>query len=216
MNKELDIVRANDLVFKIRQPDGVGPFPAILMLHGWTGDEDSMWVFANQFPVNYFVVAPRAPHVSTRGGYSWVEKIDSEWPQFDDFTPSVERLMKALDELSRQYEVDFTRLSLVGFSQGAALSFALAMRDPDRIERTAGLAGFLPEGCEDRMEGGELAGIPFFLAHGKADEIVPISMAYAAKSFLEKMGGRVLFCESEAGHRLGANCFKALNAFMRD
>ena len=34
----------------------------MLLIHGLTGDENVMWVFARNLPADIWMVAPRAPH----------------------------------------------------------------------------------------------------------------------------------------------------------
>ena len=46
---------------RVRASDSPNP-RLLLLLHGWTGDENSMWVFARGLSPNYWIVAPRAPH----------------------------------------------------------------------------------------------------------------------------------------------------------
>ena len=37
---------AGDLTHRVARPAGPGPHPTVLMLHGRSGDENVMWVFA--------------------------------------------------------------------------------------------------------------------------------------------------------------------------
>ncbi len=37
---------------RVRKPEGEGPHPVMLLLHGWMGDENAMWVFASRLPKN--------------------------------------------------------------------------------------------------------------------------------------------------------------------
>jgi phospholipase/carboxylesterase len=209
--------QVNDFVIKIRQPEGNGPFPVVMLLHGWTGDENSMWVFGSQLPQHYLLIAPRAPYISKHpeyGGYSWVERSSGNYPWFEDFRPSLPALDALLDELSRQYEGDFSKINLTGFSQGAALSYVFALLNPVRINKVAGLAGFLPLHSDEIVEAEPLNGTSIFMAHGRQDETVPLSMAHEAKDKLTRAGGIVSLCESDAGHKLGSECFKAFLEFM--
>ncbi len=47
------------------------PARFLLLLHGWTGDENSMWIFARNFPADMWIAAPRALYPAEGGGYSW-------------------------------------------------------------------------------------------------------------------------------------------------
>lgn len=203
---------------KVRPPiNGATLQRVIFLIHGWTGDERSMWVFASRLPKNAQLVAPRAPYVSNHpqfGGYSWVEQRAGEFSRLETFGPALASFDQLLDELASRYpDADFSRLSFAGFSQGAAFSFAYAMHHPDRVAQLAALAGFLPTGGESQLAA--LAGLPVFIAHGTKDETVPVSMAREARLALEAAGANVRYCESDTGHKLGANCATELSAFFK-
>lgn len=203
----------NGWTIRWRQPEGAGPFPVILLLHGWTGDEDAMWVFAPRLPENSLLIAPRAPHTTPMGGYGWHPHWAKAWPWVDDFRPAVTALDEILlEELFPQ--ADFSQLSLVGFSQGAALAFTFALLNPGRVHAVAGLAGFLPDGAGSLAVGQPLLDLPVYMAHGAQDELVPIARARQAQRILQQAGAYVSFCEDDVGHKLSAACFRNLEIFF--
>ncbi|MDH5606424.1 MAG: dienelactone hydrolase family protein [Anaerolineae bacterium] len=217
MNNELNIIEIGDWMVKHNRPEGEGPFEVILMVHGWTGDENSMWVFGSQLPPKYLMVAPRAPHKSMDpkyGGYSWLARRPSVWPDLEDFRVSVDALHGLIDNLNGTLQGDFSKFHIAGFSQGAAVSYAYALIHPSRIISVAGLAGFMPEKADSAAAAKPLIDIPVFMGHGNQDETVPIEMAYHAQKVMESAGAKVSFCESDVGHKLGANCFRGYRQFM--
>ena len=116
-------LQIGDWVLKARVPDGEGPHPVILLVHGWTGDERSMWVFAPRLPKGSLLVAMRAPFVSRHpdyGGFSWLAQHENGWGTINAFQPALERFSALLEALPAELPGDFSRFDLVGFSQGAA------------------------------------------------------------------------------------------------
>ena len=219
MSEDILELQIGEWVLKARQPAGEGPHPVIFLIHGWTGDERSMWVFAPRLPKEAMLIAPRAPFISRHpdyGGYSWVESRPESFSPLTAFEPALDGFSALVDQLSQQLPGDFTRFNLAGFSQGAAFSFALALRYPERVRRLASLAGFLPAESEAAIAAGGLEGKPILIAHGSQDETVPIDMARGARQQLEAAGAQVSYCESDTGHKLGANCARALQAFFVD
>ena len=204
----LSDVEIGGWTLKVRQPDGDGPHPVILLVHGWTGDENSMWVFAPRLPRNALLVAPRAPYLSRHpeiAGYSWVEERADGFSSLRMFAPAVDAFEGLVEQLAAQYPAaDFSRFGMAGFSQGSAFCVSYAVRHPQRVSRLAMLAGFLPEQSEGALAA--LAGLPVLVAHGTKDETVPVARAYAAREQLAAAGAQVRYCESEVGHKLGANC----------
>jgi phospholipase/carboxylesterase len=215
--REIQAVELGGWQLKVSLPDGGGPHSMALLVHGWTGDENSMWVFANRLPGNVALVAPRALYASTHpkyGGYSWVAEQSEEWSSLDDFRPAVTALDGLLGLLEDTYPVDVSRFDLMGFSQGAVLCYAYTLLNPGRVARLAGLAGFLPDRFENAATGRPLDGLPVFIAHGTKDETVPVERARRAAGVLRGAGAAVEYCESEVGHKLGSNCFKLLKEFF--
>jgi phospholipase/carboxylesterase len=211
-------IELGDWTLKVREPDQSDePAPVILLIHGWTGDERSMWVFAPRLPKQALLIAPRAPYLSKHeslAGYSWVENRAGQFSELPAFEPALDAFQDLLTKLAQQYTyADFAKFGLMGFSQGAAFSFALVMRQPERVSRLAALAGFLPAGSQSELA--KLARLPIFIAHGTQDETVPIAKAREAQSALQAAGTSVLYCESETGHKLGANCARVLEEFFK-
>jgi phospholipase/carboxylesterase len=207
-----------DWVLKARVPDGDGPHPVILLVHGWTGDERSMWVFAPRLPRNALLVSMRAPYVSNHpeiGGYSWVADRVDGWSSLDDFAPALEMFSGLVAELPAHLDGDFNQFGLMGFSQGAAFSFAYSLQNRDRVERLAALAGFMPGGVDDLSVSQPLSGLPVYIAHGTQDETVPISRARQAAKLAAAAGAQVHSCESDTGHKIGAQCARELAAFFQ-
>ncbi len=216
MLADLQDLTINDWTLKVRQPAGDGPHPIILLIHGWTGDERSMWVFAPRLPKNALLIAPRAPYPSKHpeiAGYSWVQERVDGFSRLEMFAPAVTAFATLLAELPAHFpRADFSSFGMAGFSQGSAFSVAYAVQNPDRVQRLAMLAGFLPEDSQAALPA--LAGKPILVAHGTQDKTVPLARAHAARDQLTAAGAQVRYCESDTGHKLGANCAAELTEFF--
>lgn len=213
-NDQLE-VKINEIVLRIREPDTMGPHPVMFLLHGWTGDENAMWVFASRLPKDALLVAPRGLYSTPLGGYGWHPHSLEMWPWVDDFLPAIESLKELINHENFP-RGDFKRLSMVGFSQGAALSYAFFMRYPYLVDSVAGLSGFLPNGSRALARNKPLTGKSIFIAHGSKDELVPISKARKAVEIIESAGAQVTYCEDDVGHKLSANCFNGLESFFKN
>jgi phospholipase/carboxylesterase len=194
-------------------PDVPGPHPLMLLLHGWTGNEDVMWIFANRLPKNALMVAPRGLFPTALGGYGWQPTLGRSWPDLGDFRPAMDSLW-ALLTAKNFPTADQGQIGLVGFSQGAALSYSLALAYPERVATIAGLSGFAPGGVETLIRSQPLAGKAIFMAHGTQDELVPVQRARQARQTLIEAGAQVTYCEDEVGHKLSASCFRGMEKFF--
>jgi phospholipase/carboxylesterase len=202
---------------RVRQPTQA-PARLLLMLHGWTGDENSMWVFARNFPTDYRILAPRGLHPAPQGGYSWRPLREGTFgrPSLDDLRDSAEALVRLVDAYAAQGPMDARQFDVMGFSQGAALSNVLNCLHPNRVRKVGILAGFMPSGMEEIVAQKPLAGKRVFVAHGTQDNLVPIDRARASMSLLEQAGAAVTYCESEVGHKVSADCLRGLESFFAD
>lgn len=190
----------------------------LLMIHGHTGDENSMWVFSRAVPDHYWIVAPRAPHSAESGGYSWRPPQTGNYDQIslEMLESAPEALIRLVDGYSASAEIDASIFDVMGFSQGAAVSSAVAFLYPQRIRKTALLAGFVPSGLEELVTQRPVEGKQFFVAHGTKDETVTIDRARASIALLEQAGAHVTYCEDEVGHKVSVTCLRALQKFFAD
>ncbi|MBN2547646.1 MAG: hypothetical protein JXB15_00700 [Anaerolineales bacterium] len=212
-SESTQLIQVNGWTIRQRLPTASTMQPVFLLLHGWTGDENAMWIFARRLPEKALLLAPRAPHPAPQGGYSWRPNTVKGWPWMDDFEPSVQALVDLLrPDLFPQ--ADFSNLRLVGYSQGAALAFAFSLLHPEGVLSIAALSGFVPDGAQVIAATRPLAEKPIFMAHGVYDRLVPVERARAGVKILEQAGAQVHYCEDEVGHKLSADCFRAMQAFF--
>ncbi len=201
---------------RVRQAKGPGPYPTALLLHGLTGDENVMGIFASRLPAEYLVVSPRGLFKSPGGGFSWLENNFGAWPHIDDFQAPMKSLLALLDRCQTHFDENFSAVHVMGFSQGTALAYGFALTYPEKVITISGLAGFLPTGTEDLAEGTPLAGKKAFVTHGTQDEMVPVDRGRHAVKVLKKAGAEVVYCEADVGHKLDAGCFRALEHFHKN
>lgn len=190
----------------------------LVLIHGWTGDENSMWVFTRRFPSHYWMIAPRAPHKADSSGYSWRPPQPELFgrPSLEALKPAAEALIKLIDEYAASVKVDANQFDVIGFSQGGAMVNALGALYPQRVRKMGVLAGFVPYQMESIIESKPLAGKNIFVAHGTKDEMVTIDRARASMELLEKAGATITYCEDEVGHKLSSNCLRALETYLQD
>ncbi len=130
------------------RPAQTGLSRLLLMIHGLSGDENSMWVFARNLPGNIAVLAPRAIHPALGGGYTWRKVWEGMkgLPLMEELRPSADALIGFVDDWSKTVGITANQFDLIGFSQGAALTYTTAILHTDRIRAFAALSGFIPRG----------------------------------------------------------------------
>ena len=162
----------------------------VVLVHGYGSDGNDLIGLAphwqSALPGAAFA-APNAPQpVAGSSGFQWfpISRID---PQ--EMLKGVEAAGPALDvfldeELAR-LSLPPERLMLVGFSQGTMLSLHVGLRRAVPPAAIVGLSGLLAGPVPKRDDGP-----PIFLAHGDADQVIPVQAMLAAAVMLGKAGRR--------------------------
>ena len=204
---------------RVRPAVGTAP-RLLLLLHGWTGDENSMWVFMRNFSADTWTIAPRGIHPAP-SGYSWrpaSSRASGDAPDgrpgLENLQPAAQALLALVDSYASANAIPAASFDVIGFSQGAVLTITLALLHPERIRRAGVLAGFMPEGSQGLVEGRALQGRSLFVAHGTRDETVPVEYARRSVEALERAGAAVTYCEDEVGHKLSAGCLRQMEKFF--
>ena len=211
----VNIIQQAGLIHRVQQPEGDGPFPTVVMLHGRAGTEDVMWVFANTMPSNWLLVAPRGIRIDPDGGYDWRPRGQDEWPPlaaFDEAVTAVTRFIHALPDL---YNADPAQIYLMGFSQGAATSYATAMQQPGLVQGIAGLVGFVPGDCGEMVETAVLQDLPIFMAVGTQDTTVPYEQSQQCGNTLRNAGAALTYGEYDTGHKLSGQGIRDLREWWK-
>jgi phospholipase/carboxylesterase len=163
----------------------------VVLVHGYGSDGNDLIGLAprwQQFLPSAHFVAPHAPDpLPGSPGFQWfpISRIDPA-----EMQRGVESVAATLDhfldaELQR-LSLPPERLILTGFSQGAMLSLHLGLRRATPPAAIVGLSGLLPAPAPSRSNGP-----PIFLAHGDADDVIPVQAMLMAATMLGA-GGRAV------------------------
>lgn len=189
------------LVFRVRPGDGEAA--TILLLHGLTGDEDSMTVFVRRLPRAAAVFTVRAPHpVEFQGftGYGWFQEEDRGNPERASLRESFSRLEDFLDEDLPRFGGRRDRLFLMGFSQGAFMSYLLTFRLEPRPLGLVAMSSMAPR--SELLGDRSLESLPALLLHGIEDSLVPAKEGRQASELLRQAGAEVIYREYPTGHKV--------------
>lgn len=203
-------------IIRVQPPSAPGKNRILLMLHGWTGDEKVMAIFGRNAPEDYWLISPRGPVRADPSGYGWLPFDSPHKATFQDFALVTDELDKQVQHWLGYLKIPTDRVDVMGFSQGGAMALSYLIRHPDRIDRTACLAGFLPSDAEDVLLPTRLMNKSIFIAHGTQDQTIPIHLATRTAELLAAAGARVDFCQEDVGHKLGSLCNKNLELFFKN
>jgi phospholipase/carboxylesterase len=198
---------------RVRAADGE-PAGAVVLLHGRGADElDLEPLLGALDPERRLVgILPRGPLVLPPGGAHWYVVPRVGYPDPNTFWPTYELASKWLDDLG----IPPDRIVLGGFSQGAVMSYALALgRGRPHPAGIIALSGFIPT-----VEGFELDLAPplprLAIGHGTHDEVINVEFSRKAKTLLENAGADVVYRESPIGHSIDPRFVLDLRAWVTD
>ncbi len=198
------------LAHRALRPYTTGPHPTAVLLHGYRGNEDVMWIFARALPPHWLIAAPRGIAQEGDGRFSWQPRAPREWPALEQFDTAVSAITQFIHALPGLYDADLRRIHLMGFSQGAAAALATAVRQPGWIQAVASLAGFMPAPAQRTLRPDALQGLPVFMAAGRRDERVPPAIARASAQAVQAAGASLTYKEYDVGHKLNTQGMRDL------
>ena len=140
-----------------------------------------------------FPHAPMRP-VTMNGGYvmrAWYDIAGTPQARREDEAGLRESqaLIEALIAQERERGVPASRIVLMGFSQGCAMTLLTGLRHGERLAGLVGLSGYLPLAASTAAERTAAnADVPIFLAHGRDDPMIGIDRALASRDALQALG----------------------------
>jgi len=206
-------------------PEGDGPFPTIIAIHGWGANALDLLGLA---PILHggraLVLCPQGPlglaDPQTRIviGHGWFPMSSGGRPPDPvEFATAAGELREWLDEALAKYPVDRNHVVLLGFSQGGAMAYDLFLRDPTRFAGLAALSTWLPQEVADAVRPSEaMKGRPVLVMHGTNDPMVPAQSAQHARDQLLPLGLGVTLREFDMGHEISPEALRALLEWFED
>jgi phospholipase/carboxylesterase len=164
--------------------------PLIVALHGLGDRPENFIGLFGELPVQARVVAPHS-HAPYGDGFAWFPPSS---PMSDESAPA---MASAADDIAR-FAADMARARptlgkpiVTGFSQGGALSYAVAVRHADALAVSVPISGWLPPPLWPSEAPHDAPRI--FAFHGSADQRVPLERDRAGVDALQKAGFQMQF-----------------------
>lgn len=193
--------------------------PLLLLLHGYGSNEEDLFSFAPELPDDSYVISVRAPYDLQPYGHAWYAiHFDADENKFSDneqAKESVELIAHFIDEIVKKYPIDESNIALIGFSQGAILSYATALTYPEKVTKVVALSGYLnQEILPEVLDTKAISHLKFFISHGSVDQVIPVDWARKAKPALEKLDLEVEYQEYPIGHGVSPKNFFDFKAWL--
>ena len=210
----------------IELQSGKHPDASIIVLHGLGADGTDFVPIAQELkldPVGQVrFVFPHAPvmPVTINGGMSmraWYDILGTEFSRIEDERGlrGSQAMVRALIDREIERGIKPRRIVLAGFSQGCAMTLMTGLRYGQRLAGLVGLSGYLPLAAVTETERHTANhDVPIFLAHGSADQVIPIARATASRDALKALGHEVEWHEYPMPHSVCAQEIADLNRWL--
>lgn len=172
-----------------RRVIGAGtPRARLLLLHGVGGNESNLAGIAGFIPEGIEVLLVRSRLQIATDGFAWFQV---------NFTNEGPVIVEEQAESSRQKLIEFVTVLpqlptvIAGFSQGGILSASVGLSAPHCVAGFGLLSGrILPELAPHIASSEALSSLSAFVAHGRADNKLPVSWAQKADAWLSQLNVR--------------------------
>ncbi|MGB1168835.1 MAG: alpha/beta hydrolase [Flavobacteriaceae bacterium] len=211
----------NDLLdFVERTPKDITKNPPLLiLLHGYGSNELDLFSFAEELPDTLVIVSLRAPYEMGYGGYAWYDiNLDSnnnKYSNLDQARTSLIKITTTIDYLKSKYTSNPNNTFLLGFSQGAILSYAISFNYPNKIQHVIALSGYLnlelmPKEIIQKID------TDYYISHGTVDQVIPVDWARKASPFLNSKGLKNEYSEYPVGHGVAPQNFFSFKKWIEN
>jgi len=192
------------LVSTFKRNAGVGQ-RVVVMIHGRAHRMGVMSIFERAAPSDAHFLHVQAPIPDPEGGFCW-------WVKGEAPDMSLGELFTTITTVCTEQAVTELPLFLFGFSQGAAMVGMVLQRWPALSAGAALLAGFVPELAITHEKAADVRQhkTPVFIAHGRQDDVIPLSLAEKGGTFLNSLGYEVTFLVEDVAHKVGTQGMRAL------
>ena len=193
--------------------------PLLLLIHGYGSNEEDLFSFASELPDDYYLVSVRAPYQVPPYGFAWYAiSFDADMNKSTDDQQAIQSrdlLVQFIDELCSKYPIDPNNVNLAGFSQGAILSYAIALTYPEKINKVAALSGYFhKEIMTPKTDINAYRHLKIFGSHGTVDQVIPIEWARQTTDFLQPFNISFEYKEYPVGHGVAPQNFHDFKAFL--
>ncbi len=186
--------------------------PALFMFHGYGSDENDLFSFATELQEELFIISVRAPYPMQPYGNAWYAiYFDAAQGKFSDDKQAIEsrdKIANFIDEAVKAYDLDANNVTLLGFSQGTILSYAVGLSYPKKVKNIIALSGYLNEDIlKNDYQTNDFSSLNIYCSHGSVDQVIPVDWARKALERLSEIGISTNLNEFPVGHGVAPQNF---------
>ena len=166
--------------------------PLVIFLHGFGSNEEDLFGIKDALPSTWTYLSARAPMRVDPQGYRWFTKTPGDG-DYNGETADLQRSAALIEDFvgkaTAKYHTHSDRVFLVGFSQGAIMSYEVGLRKPALVRGIAALSGSVLPVLKAELKPSESLGkLAIFIGHGTLDQALPYTSATQANEVLVGLG----------------------------
>jgi len=171
--------------------------PLVIFLHGFGSNEEDLFGIKDALPSSWTYLSARAPMPVDPNGYRWFTKTAGDG-DYNGETADLQRSARLIEDFvgkaTAKYHTQSDRVFLVGFSQGAIMSYEVGLRQPELVRGIAALSGSVLPVLKAELKPTESLGkLAIFIGHGTLDQALPYESATRANEALLGLGLKPAF-----------------------
>lgn len=191
--------------------------PLLILLHGYGSNKEDLFSFAEELPKELLIVSAQAPHEMGYGGYAWYainfDNVNGKFSDLKQAKESIEKIATFIDAVKAKYNTNIDKTFLLGFSQGAILSYSLSFFYPNKVNHVIALSGYvnvdlLPKNMPTDIK------TDYYISHGIVDQVLPIDWARKSKPFLDNLKLDSVYSEYKVGHGVAPQNFYSFKSWI--
>ena len=203
------------------------PTVAIIWMHGLGADGNDFVPIVKELnlkgcPGIRFVF----PHAATmpvtiNGGYvmrAWYDILGTDIAKREDEAGLRVSQMRIEQLIAREKArgIPADHIILAGFSQGCAMALQVGLRHPEKLAGLLCLSGYVPlrDAVKDERHGANQH-TPIYLAHGRADPVIPIQRAEQSRDLLRDLGYKIEWHEYMMQHSVCGEEIDDISAWLQ-
>lgn len=203
------------------------PTAAVIWMHGLGADGNDFVPIVKELnldgcPAIRFVF----PHAATmpvtiNGGYvmrAWYDILGTDIAKREDEAglrlsqKNIEQLIAR--EIARG--IPANRIILAGFSQGCAMALQVGLRYSEKLAGLLCLSGYVPlRDAVSNERHGANHDTPIYLAHGRADPVIPLQRAEQSRDLLLELGYKIEWHEYKMQHSVCEEEIHDMSAWLK-
>lgn len=193
--------------------------PLLILLHGYGSNEQDLFSFAEELPDELLIISAQAPYEMGYGGYAWYainfDDVNGKFSDLKQAKTSIDAIANFIDEIKAKYNTNPDKTFLLGFSQGAILSYSLSFIYPNKVNYVIALSGYIndkmiPKQISDNIK------TDYYCSHGTVDQVLPVAWARKSKPFLDNLGLENVYSEYNVGHGVAPQNFYSFKNWIEE